>query len=198
MAKVDVLIGAMGGVALLATVLGVVFYEELSGTREYTFLEYAVPLDEREDAVGAQPTSFIYGTPDNATAIDLSVQVSFSGQAIVGGSATVIVQFLAPDGNVTEKQAELSIARGATSATTTVDLEARWADPPDDVEVEGALNATAHATSWAGMPMEVRITVEPPGTEIPALSDYRFTATIDGELRVYRSSVKAADAEGAR
>ncbi len=194
--KVDAVIAGVGAVALLATVLGVVFYEELAGEQEITFPTSDVALTAQE---GASGTPLNFALPDNATHATLAVEVVFSGQAGQGGSATIQVDMTGPGDFVGTASSSMAIAPGDTTGTVTFEVpEFAWATVPEPVTAEpGSIDETQ---SW-DEDLVVTVTVTPPADALGAIPggaiSYSFQATVTPTVSVYEAFAEIPEVETA-
>ncbi len=193
MQTVDIVIGALGFVAVAATVLGVVFYDEIAGDRDIIFPEEAVALEQDTETVSAGSADFEFVLPENATKAELDIEVVFSGQAIQGGTATIEVVVTGPDGSTSAPVTQtMTIGPGATSATTTFPVEYRWADPPNATTGDPA-TYDQDVLTWAE-PLKVTVTVDGPGEVLP-VAEYNFDAVVGGDVLAYRAQAKPVDVQ---
>lgn len=183
MHKADVALVALAVLALVLTGVGVAKSDAWTGERTYRYGSASSPLAAQgPTATGSTPTRFAWDAPVNATGLALNVTIAFSGQAVQGGSATVRVSGVAPDGSQLPVQTRsLPIAAGATSSTLSFDYGATWLQEPSKVRDTQAPAARA----W-DKPIVVLVSVQPP-SDLPAAS-YAFTAALSGEATSYAAS----------
>jgi hypothetical protein len=181
--KADIVLVVLAMVALGVTGLGAAKSDDWTGERTYTFSAGTSELAAQGPTpVGSSPTRFEWPAPTNATSLVLNVTVSFTGQAVRGGSAVLRVTGIAPDGTSLPVQTRgLTIGQGATSASVSFDYEARWMEQPTKVRDTQAPMAQV----WSD-PIVVLVTVERPG-DLPAAS-YAFTATLAGDVMGFASA----------
>lgn len=184
MRKADLVLAILVVAAVAATAVGGLSGDRWTEERTLHFSSHAEALAPQGSipATGAG-ARFNWTLPDNATAANLTIALSYSGQAIRGGTATVSVRVTTPDGQgqppVTQSW---TIPQGSTSAEATVNLTAVWAETPmalRDTTDEG------HALMW-GRPLEVLVTVDRPG-DLP-LAQFTATASASGTVLVFRAA----------
>jgi hypothetical protein len=187
MRKADLVLAILAVAALAATAVGGLSGDRWTDERTLHFSSHEQSLPEQ----GPTPASgagarFNWTAPDNATATNLTIALSYSGQAIRGGTATVSVRVTTPDGQgqppVTQSW---TIAQGSTSGQITVNLTAVWAEAPlklRDTTSEG------HSFVW-DRPLEVLVTVDRPA-DLP-LAQFTATATASGTVWVFQAAQAA-------
>lgn len=183
MRKADLILAALMVAALAASALGAINSDAWTGERTIRFVTATVPLGDQEPvAVSATPGRLEWNLPNNATSIRLNVTVTFAGQAVQGGSATVSLRATTPDGKtVTPATASLAIPQGATSATASFSYNATWANVPattDDTRVPASV-------VW-GMPFVLEITVERPADV--GIATYSFMGAATGSTTTYAAT----------
>lgn len=179
--KADIVLAVLVVLAVAATAVGGLVGERWTGERTLHFASHAEPLAaSAAEPAGAGGARFNWTLPDNATAANLTVALSFNGQAVRGGSATVSVRVTAPDGEGQPPvTSSWTVPQGATSAETTLIVEASWREMP------GSLRDTTdegHSVAWP-RPLEVVVLVEQP-SDLP-LAQYSFTAQVSGTVMVF-------------
>jgi hypothetical protein len=184
MRKADLVLAILVVAAVAATAVGGLSGDRWTDERTLRFSsqEEALPSQGSMPAGGAG-ARFNWTVPDNATAANLTLSLTSSGQAIRGGTATVSVRVVTPDGKsqppVTQSW---TIAQGSTSGQTVVNVTVAWAETPDrlrDTTDQG------HSLAW-DRPLEVLVTVDRPA-DLP-LAQFTTAATASGTLTVYRAA----------
>lgn len=187
METVDWTIAGIGVVALVATVVGVVLYDDLAGDVDTTFTVAERDLGSLEGAVDS-PASFQFLSGKNATAASFEVQIDFSGQAVQGGSATVNIEVTGPNDAMMTCTPSMTIAGQATSAseTFTCALDA-FTDVPADTTESNLPDAVTYSEGYT-----VRVSVTPPSdTTVPVIgagASYSFSATVTGTESYYHAT----------
>lgn len=177
--KAIVVVAGLVVAALLVTALGVAKSDDWTGERTYRFDTTLQELQSQGPlAAGAAPAKFTWEAPSNATAVNYTIVVAFSGQAVQGGSAVVRAKATAPDGQTTSSTGTLAIPQGATSSDLTMQLALIWH------EVPGLVRDTRQpdGLDW-GAPLALEVTVERPA-DLP-VATYVFTATASGVAAVF-------------
>lgn len=182
MRKSDLVLAILAVVAVLATAVAGLRGDSWTHERTVHFASHAEELP----AKGPTPASgagaaFNWTLPDNSTAANLTIKVAFSGQAVRGGTATISVRIVTPDGKaVAPITRPMPIAQAATTGELTLNATAMWAETPGDLR---DTTATGHSRTWP-MPLRVQVTVEAPPGDLPA-ARYGFTAQVSGTLDVF-------------
>lgn len=193
METVDWIIATVGVVAIAATTLGVVFYEDLAGEQDVLFSETTNDLaDATANVNSAQMIS--WDARDNATAASFDVQVDFSGQALQGGTASVRIDVRTPDGATVTQTEQLAIAAGATSASGSWSVpQIRFLALPAATTTQGEPFDATHTWSTG---YSVTITVTPPGGAAafpPAGGAPSYTATVGGTETYFQHRIGTTD-----
>jgi hypothetical protein len=183
MRKADLVLAILVVAAVAATAVGGLSGDRWTDERTLRFSSQEVPLPSQgPTSAGGAGARFNWTVPDNATAANLTIALSFTGQSIRGGTATVSVRVTTPDGKgqppVTQSW---TVPQGSTSGQTVVNVTAIWAQAPTtlrDTTDEG------HALAWS-RPLEVLVTVDRPA-DLP-LAQFAATATASGTLVVFRA-----------
>lgn len=197
MQTVDWIIASVGVAAIVATTLGVVFFEELVGEQDIIFEETDSTLAAGTADV-TQPQAFTWDARNNATAASFEVSVTFSGQTLAGGSATVSIQVTYPDGTTQTQTETLTLGQNAQSATGTwtVPVTRFLALPEDTVATPDDDFDATH--EWANG-YEVAITVtgpSNPGAMPPSqLSAPSYSATVSGTETHYAHRIGTGDSD---
>ena len=203
MQKIDWIIAGVGAVALVATLLGVLYDDELTGAQDVTF-----SLDERTLTV-ASATDFATSTAletaagMNATAAKIDVTVDFTGNAVAPqGTASVRVVVTGPDGVASEPQtAAMTIANaagGGTGTPVTLSFDLDFGMAPANATVDD-VDSLDESTSW-DLPYKIEVSVTPPTDTFTGLpgagATYTFSANASIAESYYMHRIVAPDIEG--
>lgn len=201
MQKVDIVIGVVGALALVATVVGVLLFDSGEAEYGYAFSE-ADAYNEQERPVSQ---AFEWPTPQNATGATFTVEVICSGgQALAGGDGSITVEITGPDNTTyTSEPESFTIDPGMTcdsSSVHTFSVNYTWmTDLPDHFHGT-AEEKEAQAKVWDADTV-VRITVTSPndpssGLPLPgqALS---YSAKVSGTATVFHLQTELADPQAA-
>lgn len=179
MRKADAVLLVLAAVVTVVTLAGVVASDSWTDERRFRFEASTQPLEPQTMPAATAPARFEWPAPDNATAAVLNVTITFAGQAVQGGSATVRVSGTAPDGTpLPVKTVALPVAAGATAATIDIPYNATWLALPDDVTD----TREPPATRWDA-PFVLLVSVDSP-SDLPVAS-YAYTASATGAFVVY-------------
>lgn len=180
MRKADVVVVVLAVAVVLVTLTGVAASDRWTGERTFGFAAGEEPAPPQGPApAGPAPARFEWPAPDNATAIALNVTITFTGQALQGGQATIRIGGTAPDGsNLPASIMTLAIPQGATSSSVDLPYAAAWLEMPDDVRD----TRTPPPAHWAA-PLVITVSVDAPG-DAP-IATYAFTAQAVGVFVVY-------------
>ncbi|MGB1585530.1 MAG: hypothetical protein ACPHID_00600 [Thermoplasmatota archaeon] len=202
MEKIDWIIAGVGVVALVATTLGVLYEEDLTGAQDITF-----PLDERTINV-PQSTAFASaGTltapaGENATAAAMDVTVSFEGNAVAPqGGATVRVTVTDPAGNVLPAQTQTMTINNAANGGGGVDVvfsfDLDFGTVPADTTVDDVDDLDASNTWADGYTIDVSVTnPADPFTNVPNGATYSYAAAAAITESYYMHQVVVTDIQG--
>lgn len=198
MQKVDLAIIGLGVVALAATVLGVVFFDELQGDDDIAFPEASSDLPTRgPEALASGAVAFEWDAPDNATGAELEVTVRLADGSIVvtGGEATVRVVLHGPDGSTAAYVNETwSIGPGAQPGEqTTVTINSTWLRPP--ASVKGDFDMVDETRTWSE-PIHLEVRVEAPSATALPVEQYNFDAEATGSVDTYRAQIQRDEPRG--
>lgn len=182
MRKADVVLAVLVAVALAATAVAAWRGDSWAGERTLQFSSHAEPLATLgPSAATGAGASFNWTVPDNATAANLTIQVTFAGQGVRGGFATVSVRITMPDGrDAAPVTKAMPIAQGGTSGSLALGENVTWSQAPRALR---DTTTVGHGLHWQE-PLRVTVTVEPPAGDVP-LARYGFTATVSGSTTVY-------------
>lgn len=205
MENIDWIIVAVGVVALVATTAGVLYEEDLVGATDITFVE-----DSREFTI---PTSSNFATSTeltapagmNATGADLSVVVSFTGQAQAPqGTASITVRVVAPDGETDDSDTRTmtfanAAGGGGAQPVTFTFTDLNFGAVPTNTSTEEPGSFDANMT-WEGG-YTIQVTVSPPADPFTngvgaAQATYTFTAGATVTERFFQHVVDTPDIEG--
>jgi hypothetical protein len=184
MQKVDIVIAGVGVVALIATTLGVVFYEEASSTGEpslETVTDEGALMHTFTGMAAGSTVTHDFQLPDNATAATFDLAISFTGQSGQGAGITFSAHFVDPNGNLSNPPATTTMAIGANtgagSTTLTIPLHSFYT-MPDDV---------TRAHPWS-TPLQLVVTASSANdalSGVPAVN-YTFSVAATGDLDRYQ------------
>jgi hypothetical protein len=185
MRKADVVLVALGVLALGATLVGALSGDRWTDERTVRFAAQEEPLAAQGPVpAGGAGARLNWSAPANATSATFLVSLTFDGQAVRGGNAIATVRVTGPDGRqlppVTQAWA---IPQGATSGQLEMNATAVWRETPDSLR---DTRSGAHGIAWSG-PIEVLVTVERPAGDVP-LATYSFEATVQGTAATYREA----------
>jgi hypothetical protein len=185
MRKADLVLALLVVLAVVATVVAGLRGDSWTDERTLKFASHSQELAAQGPSpAGGAGASFNWTLPDNATAANLTVKVIFSGQAVRGGTATVSVRLVLPDGTSPAPITKpMPIGQGATSGDLTLNTEAMWDETPDHLR---DTTDAGHSHTWSS-PLRVSVTVEAPPGDLPA-ARYGFTAQVSGTLDVFRAA----------
>lgn len=175
-----VAVAVLAVAAVVLTGVGVAQSDAWTGERTYRFTTATVALaPQGPTSVGAAPARFDWPAPVNATALHVNATVTFTGQAVQGGTAIVRLVIVAPDGHALPPVTRsLAVAAGASTATLTFEHAATWAMTPHtvrDARVPDGL-------PWTG-PVSVLVSVDRP-SDLP-VANYSFTAAVAAEATTF-------------
>lgn len=204
MQKIDWIIAGVGVVALVATTLGVLYEDDLTGAQDITF-----SLDERtltvpQSAAFPSSTTLETAAGENATAATVDVTVNFAGNAIAPqGTASVRVTVTGPDGVALAPETQAmtinnaAAGGGATPLTFSFDLD--FGTVPEDTTATDVADLD-QATTWEE-PYTISITVTSPGDPFtngigPAQATYSYTASATITESYYMPQIVAPEIEG--
>lgn len=198
MQGVDVVITGVGVVAVVATVLGVVFYDVAAGVDEISFEEVDIEgsLTDSADG-GAGMHDLTFDLPDNATAATGEVTVTFTGQAGLGGTVNFDVWFIGPNGTDTSDSrvsGSFTLENGDESGSDTVELPLfRWYDVP------GPVNATDtedvdKTVSW-DEPLTIRVEITNPEDQLIGAPGniVTYSYDVEGEVELQQFRIAPRD-----
>lgn len=181
MEKVDIVIGVVGVLALVATGLGVALYDDAATS--YIAQETDMDLGSQgPEAADASGTFFEFDTPDNAFGATFEVTVTASGIANPQASVSVTLVIVGPENSTTETIETFAFGDG--SATFTLTSEAAWMDMPEPFRGQDA-DVEAHTMTWS-QPIELQVYVDGPGASpIPIGGNDSYTAEVTGTAHTY-------------
>ncbi len=193
MEKVDLVIAGLGVIALVATVVGVVTYED--GAHDYSIIATTEAFDAGQvTASQGTPVSVEVDVANNATHATVVVEASYSGQSVAGGSVTANVRVVGPDGTENTTTQSFTIAPAATGGSLgTIELDSTmWTTVPEGFRGSDD-DAAALTTMWE-TPMLVEVTFEGPSGPLDNIS---YTAAISGDFHTYAATIDLPDVETA-
>ncbi len=194
MQKVDLVIGGVGVIALIATTLGVVFYDDATGAEDIQ-LETVTQSDFFTHDFGAMAAGSTdenaFDLPANATGASFEVTFDFAGQTGSGGTVNFAVHLMDPTGNMSqEATGSMTLGQGATSGSTTVDVPLyTWATQPEEPTT----------LDWS-QPLTLVVTISAPqGEQFPGVGplggvvNYTFNVSATGDLQLFQEAVSTPD-----
>lgn len=194
MKKVDIVIAVLGAVALLATVAGVLLFDD--GTQNYQFNEASMSVDTDPEAVEGGEARFTWPTPQNATGAAFDVEVLCNGGNPIGpGMVSATVELIGPDNSTSTESQEFDVSAqtGCDQALGTISVNLTWAEVPDGFRgTEDDLDDRAMA--WT-QDIELVVTVEgpnEPGAVLPTQS-LQFGAVASGSITAYEAQATVPD-----
>jgi len=194
MQKVDAVIAVVGAVALIATVVGVVFYEDLAGEQEIVFTTGNMAATAM---TGSNGEALSFAVPNNATGAALAVTVDFSGQSGQGGTAQIQIDITGPNGTSMRHTGTMAIGPNANSVSVPIAVDMfSWATVPEARVADP--NSVDETMEWT-TPLTVAVTVTAPADPlltIPGnLVNYNFSATVTPTFTVYTATVVTPEVE---
>ncbi len=164
------------------TAAALAYMESQDDRAAYTFVTSEAPLGESSaDGVGEGGARLNWTLPANATEAVIGLLVTFTGQAFTGGSATVQVQVVGPDGvGGPVQRIAFPIGQGATSGEVNATLGLRWLEVPQNTTADP--DGFDRSVAWTE-PLSLLVVVQPPG-DLPAAS-YDFSARASATALVY-------------
>lgn len=200
METADIIIAVVGVVALTATTLGVVFYEELSGEQDIEFDSFSRSLGSVTGQAINGPTNFQFTAGDNATAATFEITVSWTGQSLNGGNAAISVQVTDPNGTVMNEQFSLAVGQNQQGGSGTYTVTV-----PEFFMTPGHAHTTDadsfNATQMWDMGYTVRLSVTDPsdgpvpGPVAGQVANYSWTADVSGSETYFMHRIAIEDAE---
>ncbi len=193
-------IAIVGALAIVATTLGVVFYEEIAGEEELKFelvTDEGFYADATPAPVGASSElPFSFAVPDNATSADFDVTITFRGRSGQGSDIQVSAYFVGPTGNRSAPaQDTLTIAANNQNGgqSITLNLADTWATMPavgNSTDIDAA--AEEATVSYAGKLITVYVTI---GANSDALSgiagiNYAYDVEVAGDLTRFQRAAE--------
>lgn len=193
MEKIDWVIAAVGLGAVLATTLGVVFYEELAGEQDVMFVE----MEREVGSVTGQGVGspFQFMPMDNATGAVLDVVIHHTGTVRNSAGGSVLVEFTDPNGTVHSQTKPFANAGPSPTGTQLADVSFTFDVDFFDVPATTMTTdfASFNATKmWMDNYM-VRITITNP-TETPNVgATYTYTADLTLRERYFEARLASPD-----
>lgn len=194
MQTVDLVIAGVGVMAILATTLGLVFYEEAAGIDEVTFDEVAGPTFSEEATQAPGEQTYTFAIPANATQAraDITLDVQRTNQGVGPYSGSFSAYIVGPNGTQSDVFTDTySFGNQANTAQATVSIPFhRFFDVPAAQNVTGG---SVDASKDWNQPLSIVVTINDaqpssPGNLNPIPSTFAFTATIAGEFQVFREA----------
>ncbi len=198
MQKVDVAIVLVGAAALVATLLGVLTYDD--GEHDYSFATTTTdlaPTDPADLAVNGAAVTFEWDAlPANATSATVTIEVAWSGNVLPGGDYTATAVVHGRNGTeVTSSPLVLSVSPGPNGAGNgSVSVDISWADVPEDIHGT-ADDAAARAVNLTG-PLSVTVSLEGPNNLLPG--QLAFTTKATANVTSFTAVQQLPDAQAAQ
>ncbi len=198
MQTVDMVIAGVGVAAILATTLGLVFYDEAAGIDTVTFQELDGPTfgDEQPQSPGAQ--TYTFALPMNATQAraDITVAVERIGGGVgpFSGSASAFLRVNGTESTTDDTQFALGNQQDSTSGTMTIPYFRILDVPMAQNTTDLAAFDASH--DWGDVELEVVVTItgmqsDAPGGITPPQNNFVYTVTIAGDYQVYKHVLPA-------
>lgn len=188
MEKVDIVIGVVGIVALIATGLGVAFYDDINALEDWNIqdTEHSVTAGPEEAEDGLE-REFSFTTPDNATGASFEVTITAESQnPAQQGDVTVRLTLTGPDGSQVEETYSFPFEDG--SATFPIE-SLGWAEVPDGFSGNED-DLDSRSTSWDD-DIVLEVIVDGPGTTdpvpLPGAPAPTYTAEVSGTIDAYQA-----------
>ncbi len=180
MQKVDIAIGVLGAVALLATGLGIAFYDDINGLEHYHVDMVETPLAQDAETVPAGGLTWPYAVPDNAYHLAGDIKVAWTADNPgLSGNVDVTVVITPPAGDATTLTETFAFADN--EGTIAIAMP-KWAEPPTEF-TGGADDVDATTMTW-DKALTIQITITGPTGPLPGVSqdDPTYTAALDGAV----------------
>ncbi len=197
MQKVDVAIVLVGAAALVATLLGVLTYDD--GQHDYVFTTTTTGLDGQGPSalpVNGVPALFEWtGLPTNATEANATVEITWAGTALTGGTYQAAATFYTPAGaQVGSQPTSFTILPGPAEGSVSIDIAAMWGQVP--APFRGSSEDLAEfALNWT-LPLKLDVALEGPGS--PLAGQITFEVTAVGAVSHYEAILDVKDTGSAR
>lgn len=178
MQKVDIALGVLGAVALLATGLGIAFYDDINGLEHYHVDMVETPLNQDAETVPSGGLTWMYDVPDNAYHLAGGIALSWSADnPTLSGDVDVTVVITPPVGDATTLTQTFDF--GDNEGTVVIDM-AKWAEPPAEF-TGGADDVEDTRITWDEQ-LTIEITISGPQGQLPGVEqdDASYTAELDG------------------
>ncbi len=179
MEKVDIAIAAVGAFALLATGLGVAFYDDLNNLNDYTVEASMVDFTAGGDVPGGV-ASFDVDVPENMYHAIMDVTVNFASQNPAAScTINVLVRAIAPDGTEVVETSDFEFSSGA--GVVHIETE-KFGEEPEDFK--GTADDKAAKTLTWDAPLTVELEIQDTGCGAPVLGvgGATYTADIAGQF----------------
>lgn len=208
MEKIDTIIGVVGFVAIAATVLGVIFYEELAGEEDYKISLQTETLDNQQMVVNGAGTDFFFALPDNATEAHVTIQLSCTdGQALDPATVTLTGEAFGPDDNSTSGPTSTAptIAAGTTCSGGNVGgpmtLHVAFHDAPKNFTSNPSDIGDSLTVDWGNKTLRVNVmassTTQAPGIPGGVVGTFVFSADVGVEVTSYYAAKVVPEVESA-
>jgi hypothetical protein len=211
MQKVDWIIAAVGVVAIVATIAGVLLEEELIGATDigFTTAERDIAVSSSPAFATKLPTPVAFAAGENATGGVIAVDVQFAGVARnADGGATIKVTVTGPNGSmpaIAPQTKTMAFTRGttdteATGATVPFTFNLDFGMIPNNTTALEPENFAANHTWMDGYTIDIEIT-SPSDTfgagQLPGQvrTNYQYTASYNVKETYFYHVIRAATAE---
>ncbi len=192
MQTVDMVIAGVGVAAILATTLGLVFYEEAAGLETVTFQEVEGPAFGGDEVASSGQNTFSFAIPLNATMAEADITVTATrtnGAGAASGSFSAFLQH--PNGNQSDPGAGTfswgAASQGGTATGNAQIAAFRFWDAPAAMETSSPEDVDV-TQDWGETELALVIDItSPAGAPGPlgGVTTYSYTVTIAGQYTVY-------------
>lgn len=183
MAKVDTVIAAAGIALLVFAAGGLLWAQEFADLQDHEFTLREVPLEGQQKPIvsGTKESLEWHGLPPNATGATLQLTITYTGQAVQGGTATVDMELVGPDGTLERETATFAVAPGASSGQAVFPLSVTWGSVPGPLR--GQSDDLPEARDAEG-PLRLSVAVQGPA-DVPLVAGLDFTLAAEGTIQSY-------------
>ncbi len=197
MQKVDVAIVLVGAAALVATLLGVLTYDD--GQHDFSFNTSTTELsamDARNVVANGEPVVFEWtGLPDNSTAANGTVTIAYSGTALVGGEFKVAVTLTGPNNSTfTTEPVTITISPGPADGSRDIPVSLAWAEVPESFR--GTHDEADGYAMEILKPLTISVGIE--GDAGPLVGDITFSASASASVTTYHVVEALPDPQAAQ
>lgn len=184
MQKVDIAIGALGAVALLATGLGIAFYEDINGLEDFHVTVHEDQTFEKaSETVPAGGLEWTFDAPENTFQAGGELTIAWTDtNPGLDGDVDVTVTVTGPDGTTVDTLTE-TFQYSSNSGTVSLDLTG-WAEVPNGFT--GTEDDVEDKTITWGHPLTIEVSITGPQGPLPIPNDDpTYTAELDGYWHTY-------------